>query len=46
MIEIRNIPTMRAGIFSKGPGYSIPKDTQQSMLANVERKAKAIPGPD
>jgi hypothetical protein len=28
------------------PGYTMPKDKNQSMLANVERRAKATPGPD
>jgi len=28
------------------PGYSMPKDTTASMLALVEKRAKATPGPD
>ena len=36
----------RAGILSQAPGYSMPKDTQQSFLAHYERKGKATPGPD
>ena len=36
----------RSGIVSKAPGYSMPKDTQSSMLALVEKRGKATPGPD
>jgi hypothetical protein len=28
------------------PGYTMPKDKNSSMLANIERRAKATPGPD
>ena len=36
----------RSGIVSQSPGYSMPRDTQSSMLALVEKRSKATPGPD
>lgn len=35
-----------ASIHSSAPGYTMPKDKNSSMLANLERRAKATPGPD
>jgi hypothetical protein len=33
------------GFKSGTPGYSIPKDTKQSMLAVYEKRGKEVPGP-
>ena len=34
------------GPLPEAPGYTFPRDTNQSMLAQIEKHALAIPGPD
>mmetsp|Transcript_11190 Transcript_11190/g.18810 ORF Transcript_11190/g.18810 Transcript_11190/m.18810 type:complete len:158 (-) Transcript_11190:360-833(-) len=47
MVSLRGkFKITRAGIENQGPGYSIPKDSNQSMLAVYERRGRQIPGPD
>ena len=42
----KRVTITRHGIISQqDPGFSFPKDTMQSMLAQIERRGKATPGP-